>query len=559
MSTEPVYRLASSTAVEPLVNKWVAWAHIVPPVPSSLHLQHYQIKLLESYLKDPKVHVQACQTPKLRSGPFVDIPEERAGEVRSFLEETRLRQKQNIELANSTIEFQNYLVKEAKGQSLEPYYRKLPQAMRGYVELIYDYYNRATMRFFENLLYDSPYYDKGLQSLRIFNQRSDNSRQFIMSTPRLPQADQIDWVVPFESHLIDDLFKLDYSPRPLGYIREILGLSAAEDHLLLPLLSSEPVQPAEKWTGPGVRIRYIGHASVLIEWNGVSILTDPHIGLMPSEGGIERLTYDDLPEKIDYVLITHNHHDHFSIESLLRLRHRIECLVVPQSFGIYYGDISLKLLARKIGFKNIIALETLESIPIPDGKIIAIPFMGEHADLAHGKTAFVVRAGSEQMLFAADSNCLDEQMYENIRRVIGPIETVFLGMECVGAPLSWSCGPFFPQKPEPSHEKSRRYNGCDSTRGLKLLEAVGAQRIFIYAMGLEPWFESLLGLAYTEDATQIKESKRLLSMAHEEGFMQAKLLSGKSEIFLSGQPETQAETATVFKNLDVTEDQFIFD
>jgi hypothetical protein len=77
--------------------------------------------------------------------------------------------------------------------------------------------------------------------------------------------------------------------------------------------------------------------------------------------------------------------DHFGLETLLRLRHGIECLVVNRSHGVFYGDISLKLLTQKLGFKNVVELDTLESISLPGGEIIAIPFMGEQADLPHGK------------------------------------------------------------------------------------------------------------------------------------------------------------------------------
>lgn len=155
--------------------------------------------------------------------------------------------------------------------------------------------------------------------------------------------------------------------------------------------------------------------------------------------------------------------------------------------------------------------------------------MGEHADLPHGKTAYVVRADNKQMLIAADSNCLDRRVYENVRRAIGAIDTLFLGMECVGAPLSWSCGPFFPVKPDFTHEQSRRYRGCDSAAALNMIEAIGAKEIYLYAMGLEPWLEYLLGLALTEDSEQMKQARHLLSTARQRGFASAQLLSGKYE------------------------------
>ena len=557
------YRLSASAAVEPLVNRWVAWSHLLPPVPSSLHLLHYQIKILKSYLADPKVHVKTCQNPRLRSGPFVDIAEERVDEVRDFLARTEESMRANMDLAKGVIDFQNFLLREAKGLSLDAHYERLPESMRGYVELVYDYCHRPALRFFEGLLYESPYYRKELQSFRLFRQRRDDERAFIMSTPRLPEAGALDWDVPFDDERVDELFRLEASPRPLGYVLELLGLSAADEHLLRPLLSEDTPRPAGRWEGTHPRVRYFGHACVLVEWRGVSILTDPYVGVVPSEGGVARHSYDDLPERIDYVLITHNHHDHFCPETLLRLRHKVGCLVVPRASGFFYGDLSLKLLARAVGFRQVVELDALETIPLPDGEIVAVPFMGEHADLPHGKAAYVVRTGRQQTLFAADSDCLDRRMYEHVRRALGPIETVFIGMECVGAPLSWSCGPFFAVKPDYQQEQSRRYKGSDSLRAQMILDAVGARRLYVYAMGMEPWLEHLLGLAYSDDAVQLKESSDLLAAAREAGFEAAERLFGRREFPL---PELSSDPrpapAADFESLPAAapaEDNFVFD
>lgn len=563
MTEKTTYRLSASAAAEPLVNRWVAWSHLLPPVPSSLHLLHYQIKILRSYLADPKVHVRTCQNPKLRSGPFVDIAEERAGEVRDFLSRTEEAMRGNIELAKSAIDFQNFLLREAKGLSLDAYYERLPESLRGYVELVYDYCHRPALRFFEGLLYESPYYRKELQSFRLFRQRRDGDRAFIMSTPRLPAAGMLDWDASFDDERVDELFKLEASPRPLGHVLELLGLRAADEHLLRPLLSEESPRPSERWDGAHPRVRYFGHACVLVEWRGVSILTDPYVGVVPSEGGVARHSYEDLPGRIDYALITHNHHDHFCLETLLRLRHKIGCLVVPRASGFFYGDLSLKLLARAVGFRQVVELDVLESIPLPDGEIVAVPFMGEHADLPHGKTAYVVRTGKQQTLFAADSDCLDRRMYEHVRRTLGAIETVFIGMECVGAPLSWSCGPFFAVKPDYQQEQSRRYKGSDSPRAQMILDALGTRRLYVYAMGMEPWLEHLLGLAYSDDAVQLKESADLLVAARDAGFEAAERLFGKREFPLPELSSDQRPTAAgEFESLPAAapaEDNFVFD
>ena len=50
-------------------------------------------------------------------------------------------------------------------------------------------------------------------------------------------------------------------------IREMLNLKEADDARLMPLLTTESAPKTEKWNGPTVRIRYFGHACVLVEYN----------------------------------------------------------------------------------------------------------------------------------------------------------------------------------------------------------------------------------------------------------------------------------------------------
>jgi L-ascorbate metabolism protein UlaG (beta-lactamase superfamily) len=537
------YRLAKTTAVEPLINSWAVWSDTIAPAPYSLHVQNYQIKTLGSFLSNPEVHVKACQSTKFTGGPFVNAPVERAAEIKALLESTKAAHTDNLAFASSVADFYDLLNREAKGQSLDPFYARLPEELRGYVELVYDYFNHPNMRFMESLLYHSPYYKESLQSLRLFTQKSDSARPFFLSTPRLLNPDEIDWRVPFAGRAVDDLFRLDLEPQPVGRIREILGLAAADEHRLMPLLAEGPQKVAPRWEGPGVRVRYFNHATVLVEGNGVSILTDPWIGIASEAGGAERLTYEDLPEKIDYALITHNHHDHFVLETLLRLRRRIGCLIVPRSFGMYYTDTSLKLMAQKVGIENVVELDSLDSVKLPDGEIISVPFLGEHADLAHGKAGYVIRLGRETMLFAADSNCLDARIYEHLRRIVGPMETVFLGMECVGAPLSWLYGALLPYKIQHAHDKSRRTRGSDSAAANAMLEAVGARRVYIYAMGREPWLQYGMGLGPSGDTPQDRESRKLLDDVRQRGFLDAQRPFCTFETYLNSGAAAAARAA----------------
>ena len=76
----------------------------------------------------------------------------------------------------------------------------------------------------------------------------------------------------------------------------------------------------------GLRITMVGHASLLIQAEGVNILTDPVWSERASPfafAGPKRVTapgiaFEDLPP-IDAILISHCHYDHLDVKTLLRL------------------------------------------------------------------------------------------------------------------------------------------------------------------------------------------------------------------------------------------------
>src|SRR5262249_7501003 len=146
----------------------------------------------------------------------------------------------------------------------------------------------------------------------------------------------------------------------------------------------------------------------------VSIIVDPLVSY-PYQSGIERFTMTDLPEVIDYALITHNHQDHCLFETLLPLRHKIRNLIVPRSTGGSLIDPSLRLLLQQAGCKQVRDIETMERLDIPGGYIYGLPFMGEHADLdIRTKTAYLVTLKGHSLLLAADSNNIEPTLYERL-------------------------------------------------------------------------------------------------------------------------------------------------
>jgi L-ascorbate metabolism protein UlaG (beta-lactamase superfamily) len=254
-------------------------------------------------------------------------------------------------------------------------------------------------------------------------------------------------------------------PRPYGHIKELLGIQESDDALFRTFFTEEAPAPYEHYTGDGMRTRYFGHACILVEAKGVSILSDPVLSY-EYHADLPRYTYSDMPDRIDYVVITHNHQDHVLLETLLQLRHKIGAVVVPRGGGGGMQDPSLKLTLKQIGFKNVIEIDEMETIEIEGGTLTGVPFLGEHSDLdIRTKMAYLVRLGAGSALLAADSCNIEPRVYENVQRMVGDVDVLFLGMECDGAPLSWLYGPLItrPLDRKIDHSRSNRFHPIEQS------------------------------------------------------------------------------------------------
>jgi L-ascorbate metabolism protein UlaG (beta-lactamase superfamily) len=310
-----------------------------------------------------------------------------------------------------------------------------------------------------------------------------------------------------------------------------LGISNGCEALFKSFLTEERPKPYETYTGDGVRWRYFGHACILAETNGVSVLTDPVLSYT-FENNIPRYCYEDRPDVIDYVLITHNHQDHIMFETILQLRHRIKCVVVPRCSGGALQDPSLKLLLERIGFANVVELDELETLSSGSVTVTGLPFLGEHADLdIRSKLAYHVRLGHHSLIFAADSCNIEPKLYEHVQRLVGDVDVLFLGMECDGAPLSWVYGPLITMRLPRTMDQSRRLSGSNYKRGMDIVHRFNCKQVYVYAMGQEPWLNYIMSKKYSEDSSPIVESNALLADCEARGIV-AERLFGEKEILL---------------------------
>ena len=532
MNSEKYY-LKPNVLAEPLVGSWYAWPHLLPPATYGLNVLERHLSIMKSYVQAPMVHWAAVKNPAMLGGPFVNYPPNRAADVKALVEWTQREQAELIVLAKAIKELDEMLRNEAKGFSLEPLYPRVPEPLRGYVELLYDLNNNPSFRLIERLLYSSKYYRTDYQELSLRLMDDEQDRPFVLSTPNLAGPETVRLKIPFMSPGIDELFKMKRVPQTFGFIKEMLGLPDEHDERFRTFLTTEEPAPYRRYEGNKLRTRYFGHACILVEAPGFSILSDPVIAYDEHEG-LPRYTYADLPDEIDYVVITHNHQDHILLESMLQLRHKVKNIIVPRNGGGYLADPSLKLFLQKVGFKNVYEIDEMETIEMDGGTITGIPFLGEHSDLnILTKMAYMVKTEQGSLMLAADSCNVEPRVYEHVQAVVGNIDILFLGMECDGAPLSWLYGPLITKPVDRKMDHSRRLSGSNYERGIEIVKSFNCREAYVYAMGMEPWLRYIMAKEYAPDSDPMIASDKLIQDCRDHGIT-AERLFGERELAVSG-------------------------
>lgn len=522
--------LKPNVMAEPLVDGWYAWAHLIPPATAARNLTERHLPIMDSYIESPESHQAAVKNPALLGGPFMDLGANRVEEVKALRERTLRERNHLINLSRSIERLDALLREKAAGYSLESLYAEVPGCLQGYVELVYDLNNHPSFRLIEPLLYKSPFYDDAVQSLML-SEISGDDRPFVLSTPRLGADGSLQLRIPFASEQLDALFRMKHGPASFGAICEELDLDGDRAEQFRDFVTVDVPRPYAKYEGGGARWRYFGHACILLETKNTSILLDPVLSYT-YESDISRYTYEDLPETIDFALITHNHQDHILFETLLQLRHRIRNVVVPRNGGGALQDPSLRLLLKQAGFRNVIEVSEMEEILFEHGAITALPFLGEHGDLnVLTKSAYLVRVNDHSLLFAADSCNISPKLYEHVHHQVGDVDVLFVGMECDGAPSSWIYGPLMTQRLEREKDHSRRLAGSNYRRALNIVEQLRCKEVYVYAMGQEPWLNYVMSIKYTDKSNPIIHSNRLIETCHDRGIT-AERLFGEKEILL---------------------------
>jgi L-ascorbate metabolism protein UlaG (beta-lactamase superfamily) len=525
--------LRPDTNVELLNCRWHAWQHTVSPAQHAMNLTYRQIPLLESFIANPAIHCASSADPALLGGPFVDLPVSKVPEVSALLDITRERCGHLIELAKAFRELFALLDNSGKGYSLDAVYDKLPLPLRGVVELAYDIRNTPVVKIREELLQRDPYYRSPFREIAL-SKTADTARNFFINTPKMPEGDDLIVPIDFDNRGVDLLSRARLESVSLVELSVELGLDGATQRLLPFFTDVPPVRIAPHYSGDGVRVRYFGHACVLVQTATTGVLIDPRFAFERNED-LATLTFYDLPDFVDHVFISHSHQDHFCPETLAQLRGRVGRFLVPRNNRGSLCDPSMKLTLAELGFDNVDMLDDLQQIEIPGGHIVSIPFPGEHCGLdVQSKHCALIIVNGIRILLLVDSDAVDLALYTRLKKSIGKVDALFIGMECDGAPLTWLYGPLLSKTVLRRDDESRRGNGSNSDRAWRVIQELGCTNIYVYAMGMEPWNNHLLGLEYAADSVQIKESDDLIERCRSAG-LHAERLKGCRE-FLFDRP-----------------------
>lgn len=178
---------------------------------------------------------------------------------------------------------------------------------------------------------------------------------------------------PFPPHFDGKRFYNPNAPQARGLLEVLrwkLTSRAAPAPDFLP--DAKPSVPPPHVEGGEMRVTFVNHSTVLLQQEGINILTDPIWSERASPiswAGPRRfrrpgIRFEDLP-RIDIVLLSHNHYDHLDLPFILRLASRSQIeFVVP---------LGVARLLKSHGVVSAHELDWGESIDIRETTIHSVP------------------------------------------------------------------------------------------------------------------------------------------------------------------------------------------
>jgi L-ascorbate metabolism protein UlaG (beta-lactamase superfamily) len=216
--------------------------------------------------------------------------------------------------------------------------------------------------------------------------------------------------------------------------------------------SGRPIEPAFarpepwKWSNTQVTLAWLGHSTVLINFFGVTILTDPV--LFPRVGirlpgitiGPKRLTapalaVHDLPP-IDLILVSHAHFDHLDLRTLSCFNETTRVITARATSD----------LLKRTRLSNITELDWGESktLSATAGEILIAAFPVKHwgartqRDTHRGYNGYLIERNGRRIIFAGDTAMT--KSFAALRRH-GPIDVAIMSISAYNPWIQSHCTP----------------------------------------------------------------------------------------------------------------------
>jgi L-ascorbate metabolism protein UlaG (beta-lactamase superfamily) len=219
--------------------------------------------------------------------------------------------------------------------------------------------------------------------------------------------------------------------------------------------SWRPISPAFakpeplKWNDAQVTAAWIGHATVLINFFGINILTDPV--LFPRIGirlpgftvGPKRLTapalqFHELP-RIDLILLSHAHFDHFDLRTLHCFDKDTSVITAPKTADLLRWTRLRDVTELRWGERKV-----LNTARQTTGDIAVNAFQVKHwgartqRDTHRGYNGYLIERNARRVLFAGDTALTDT--FADLRKY-GPIDLAIMSIAAYNPWIRNHCTP----------------------------------------------------------------------------------------------------------------------
>ncbi len=198
-----------------------------------------------------------------------------------------------------------------------------------------------------------------------------------------------------------------------------------------PLPSTSPLDAWNRRPDSGLRATWLGHSTVLIEIDGIRVLTDPVWGrrASPSQlAGPKRFQPVPVPlgamPPIDLVVVSHDHYDHLDYPTIRELAKRDVPFVTSLGVGAH-------LEAWGVRHERIVELDWWDSHESPDTGLTVTAAPSQHFSGRGLKgrnttlwSSFVLRSERHAVFFSGDTGLTTE--YRTIGERLGPFDLVML-------------------------------------------------------------------------------------------------------------------------------------